>query len=455
MAIKINLIKLSILFLFFSFIFTGCKTTKQKETNIKDSPIPEIQDKTYQEEIHQDNEIHQEKIYQLEIDLIEGKSNIFIKGVDYGETPVKLDLLEGEYDIKLIRKNYQDGECKVILNKNRKIIFRHTKESISGIKHLGIYRCGEQPKQVVFSPDDKYIYIPLLEDEGFQVFSTESWEITNFIKPDAPKKNYGFTEGVFIKPKWGNYYSFLVTQMTTSTIYEYRYPDLTFIRKINTEGKWPKYMCYSEDLDYLAVSNWATNNVVIFNYSSGKVIKNIPTAEAPRGLFFSPDNKYLYIACFDGGTLVKINTTTWKEEKSIFVQNSAMRHIVYSLQTEKLFVTNMYHAQVYQVNPEKFFIEKRYKIYYNPNTTDITPDGRYIFVSCRGPNDPNTYLVRSPENGKIAVIDLKNESVISFIAGGNQPTGLDVSNNGKYLCFSNFRDKNIEIYDIGDFIGVQ
>ena len=446
-----NLLKLSILFLFFLFILFGCKTTEKKETKknsssinienytIKDSPIPEITN----------------RIYELEIDLIEGKSHIFINGTDYGETPVKLNLLEGEYNIKLVRKDYQDGECKVILNKNKKVIFRHTKESIKGIKHLGIYSCGEQPKQVIFSPDDKYIYIPLLEDEGFQVFSIDSWEITNFIKPDTKKKNYGFTEGIFIKPKGSSNYSFLVSQMTTSTIYEYRYPDLTFLRKFNTKGEWPKYMAYSEEFDYFAVSNWATNNVVIFNYSTGEIIKNISTAEAPRGLLFSKDNKYLYVACFDGGTLVKINTSTWKEEKNIFVQNSAMRHIVSSSQTGILFVSNMYHAQVYQINPERFFIEKRYKIYNNPNTIKITPNGRYIFASCRGPNNPDTYLLRSPENGKIAIIDLKTDSVISSIAGGNQPTGLDISNNGKYLCFSNFRDKNIELYDIGDFISVQ
>ena len=37
---------------------------------------------------------------------------------------------------------------------------------------------------------------------------------------------------------------------------------------------------------------------------------------------------------------------------------------------------------------------------------------------------------------------------VSNFEGGNQPTGLDVSNNGRYLCFSNFQDKNIELYSI-------
>ncbi|HPO49637.1 MAG TPA: YVTN family beta-propeller repeat-containing protein, partial [Spirochaetota bacterium] len=69
-----------------------------------------------------------------------------------------------------------------------------------------------------------------------------------------------------------------------------------------------------------------------------------------------------------------------------------------------------------------------------------------LFVSSRGPNDPESYLNRSPENGRITTIDVEKQEIINVFEGGNQPTGLDVSNNGKYLCFSNFRDKNIEIY---------
>jgi DNA-binding beta-propeller fold protein YncE len=74
-----------------------------------------------------------------------------------------------------------------------------------------------------------------------------------------------------------------------------------------------------------------------------------------------------------------------------------------------------------------------------------------LFVSCRGPNDPETYLTRSPRNGRNAIIDLTTKKIIGTIEGGNQPTGLDVSNDGNYVCFSNFRDNNIEIYYIGDF----
>ncbi|MBP5569308.1 MAG: YVTN family beta-propeller repeat-containing protein, partial [Treponema sp.] len=58
------------------------------------------------------------------------------------------------------------------------------------------------------------------------------------------------------------------------------------------------------------------------------------------------------------------------------------------------------------------------------------------------------YTKRSPQNGKIQIIDVKTIEIVETFEGGNQPTGLDVSSDGKYLCFSNFQDENIELYEI-------
>ncbi|HPO51073.1 MAG TPA: hypothetical protein PLO89_12175, partial [Spirochaetota bacterium] len=68
------------------------------------------------------------------------------------------------------------------------------------------------------------------------------------------------------------------------------------------------------------------------------------------------------------------------------------------------------------------------------------------FVSCRGPNSKEGYLTRSPVNGRVEVIDLELGKKIYSFEAGNQTTGLDIDDTGNYLCFSNFRDDNIEIY---------
>ena len=39
-------------------------------------------------------------------------------------------------------------------------------------------------------------------------------------------------------------------------------------------------------------------------------------------------------------------------------------------------------------------------------------------------------------------------SILHTFTGGNQPTGLALSPDGRHLCFSNFQDENLELYEV-------
>ena len=384
------------------------------------------------------------RIYEIDIDVVDGESYVLVDSELIGETPVKRNLYEGVYDVVLERENYPDQICRLEVNSSRKYLFRHNKYP-TPVKEIGVFGCGSQPKQVIFSPDDKFIYIPLLDDTGFQVFSMEDMKIVDFVNPPDPKHRKGYPEGLFVK----NTGSFYISQMS-GNVYEYGYPELVYRRTVPTGGLWSKFITYSSAMNCLAVSNWSSNNVSIIDSVTGKLLRLIKTPASPRGLAFSSDDRYFYITSFDGGKIMKVDTGKWAVSGTIYVANAAMRHIVIAGGDREAFVSDMYHAKIYDVNLEKFNIVKSYSVDYNPNTIDLTPDGKYLFVSSRGPNNAESYLKRSPRNGMISVIDVVNSKKLSAFEGGRQPTGLDVSNNGKYLCFSNFQDNNIEIYWIGD-----
>lgn len=307
---------------------------------------------------------------------------------------------------------------------------------------IGTYKCGRQPKQVLFSPDSKYIIMPLLDDTGFDIFSVQEKKIIKRINPPNSAK-VGFAEGLFIPEKG----IFLVSQMTTANVYEYSYPGFEYKRTIPTTGNWSKFIAYSSERQLLAVSNWVSNDVSIIDYKSGQCLRKISTGAAPRGLYFLEKGKTIISLSFDDGLIEKYDVDSGKELSHIKIQNAAMRHIVLNKNSSKAYVSDMYHRMIYEINLAIFTITAKTQVFNNPNTIKLYND-RWLFVSSRGPNNKEDYTKRSPENGKIQVIDTQTMEVVISFEGGNQPTGLDISPDGKYLCFSNFQDQNIELYEI-------
>ncbi len=312
------------------------------------------------------------------------------------------------------------------------------------VEKEGSYSCGRQPKQVLFSPDSSLVVLPLLDDKGFQVISLADGSHPRLIAPPRAEK-LGFAEGLFIPEKQ----AFFVSQMSTGYIYEYDYPSFSFRREISTGGVWSKFIAWSGDKRLLAVSNWVSNDVSLIDYESGKVLRSIKTKAAPRGLAFTKQGSEIIVLCFDGGVIQKFSTEDGKLLASCAVQKSAMRHIAVNDAESKAYISDMYHASLYELDLSSFAITRTWKVFNNPNTIALYKD-RYLFASSRGPNNKKDYTLRSPVDGKITVIDTLTGEVVLAIRGGNQPTGLDISPDGKWLCFSNFQDANIELYRLKD-----
>ena len=307
---------------------------------------------------------------------------------------------------------------------------------------IGTYKCGRQPKQVLFSPDNKYVIMPLLEDTGFDIFSVADKKVIKRITPPNAEKE-GFAEGLFIPEK----NAFFVSQMTTANIYEYSYPDFKLRRTISTTGNWSKFIAWSSEKQLLAVSNWISNDISLIDYGTGKCIRKLKTGAAPRGLYFINGGKEIISLSFDSGKIEKFDVYTGKRLDSVTIENGAMRHIVMNSSKTTAYISDMYYRSIYEFDMATFKITRKTKVFNNPNTIDLLND-RWLFVSSRGPNNKEDYTKRSPENGKIQIIDTTTMQVVTSFEGGNQPTGLDVSDNGNLLCFSNFQDENIELYEI-------
>jgi sugar lactone lactonase YvrE len=83
-----------------------------------------------------------------------------------------------------------------------------------------------------------------------------------------------------------------------------------------------------------------------------------------------------------------------------------------------------------------------------PNTIDLSPDGRVLFVSNRGRNNPTSYYLPGPEWGSVLLIDTETGEMLDAIVGGNQTTGLEVSDDGTLLAFSDLLDDRVVVYSV-------
>ncbi|MBN1798436.1 MAG: beta-propeller fold lactonase family protein [Spirochaetales bacterium] len=391
------------------------------------------------------------KQFQVEIKLVNGNARYSIDDSLEGTTPFKGTLAYGTHTLVLKKGDLPEQATIIDVIKNEVFVFRYQNEKLP-VRQIGIFPCGSAPKQLNFSPDNRYLFISLLGGEGFQIFDMRDKKIIANIKVGKRPDLTGFPEGLFIE----HTNCFLISQMTTDSLFEYQvFEDgsVSFKRSLETGGIFCKFMAYNRNLDLLAVSNWCSNDVSLIKYDTGKVERLLKGLSTPRGVAFDSAGTSLYIASFEGGNIFKYSTATWREVKRFYRKNAAMRHIVLSNDEKRIFVSDMYNCAVYELDTGSFQLLHAYDVYYNPNTIDVSSDSGYLFVSCRGPNNPKSYELRSPVDGKVMIFNTRTKELAATIQGGNQPTGLDVSGDDRYLVFSNFLDANFEIWDVTGLLG--
>jgi sugar lactone lactonase YvrE len=318
----------------------------------------------------------------------------------------------------------------------------------SRYEFVKLLKTGKQPKSVTFI-DKQRVCLPLLADTYIEILNIETGESKKIAPPKKWAKKIGFVESLVLLHKnelW-------VSQMTTGMIHIFNLKTLAYERTIQTSGGWNKVMLYNPKRNEVYLTNWLTANVTVINPDTYKETGSIDARGVPRGIILSNDNDYAYVCQYYGGNprkrhkgrIVKIDLATKKIIKKMG-SPGYKRHMVKDRARNLLYVSDMGTAKIYVYNLENDKLIKSIKVYSHPNTIQLSPDNRYLYVSCRGPNNPRTYLIKGFHMGRIYVIDTKTLKVVEWWEGGNQCTGLDISEDGRSIVFSDFLDRVIRIY---------
>jgi len=215
---------------------------------------------------------------------------------------------------------------------------------------------------------------------------------------------------------------------------------------MNTGGVYPKVITQNTDGKYTVVSNWVSMNISVFDSDTKELLRRIPVGGTPRGMAFSPDGSLLYVANYDYPVIEVIDMKENKVTKTfrLYTGTGAARHIIYH--DEKLYVSDMYRGTVNILDASTGTLLHSRFTGLNINTIVLSPDGRYVFASSRGRNNPEDYTLPGPDFGAVYILNANDLTLVERIWGRNQPTGLAVSPDGKLLVFTDFLDANLELY---------
>jgi YVTN family beta-propeller protein len=355
-------------------------------------------------------------------------------------TPFKGTIAEGRVELTLRLKGYNPLTEQVDLTKNRSFNFWLDP---AGLLHhqLDQFKVGPAPKQVAFTPDGEELWVTDLGGDGVEIYDAQSGKRLG----DVSLANKGAVEVIFTDDGTTAY----VSQMQTASVYEINTATRKVKRHLFTSGSWSKVMALSPDEQTLFVANWVSDDVSQIDLVSGKEVRRFPTVDTPRGLYVTPNGKRLYVAGFESGEIQRFDLRTLKS-KVLIRTGGAMRHLVGDPVRGLLYADDMAQDKVFVVDLATGKARVLARTDNTPNTIDLSPDGRVLYVSNRGRNNPKSYYLPGPEWGSVLAIDTATGEPLDAIVGGNQTTGLDVSDDGRYLAFSDFLDNQVTIFAIPD-----
>jgi YVTN family beta-propeller protein len=257
---------------------------------------------------------------------------------------------------------------------------------------------------------------------------------------------YGAVEVIFNRAGTRAYAS----QMETAKVFEIDTATRTVLREFKTQSAWTKVVALSPDEGTLYAANWSGNDVSVISLATGALVRRVPVAKTPRGLWPTADGKCLYVAGFAAGDLERIDLSTWSVKK-IFHSGGALRHLVADEKSGKLYASDMAKNTIWVTDMNTLKTSLFCRTDQKPNTIKLSPDGTILFVSNRGANNPKSYYIKGYEWGTILLMSTASGAPLDAIVGGNQCTALDVSADGHTLVFSDFLDNRLRVYQVPDF----
>jgi DNA-binding beta-propeller fold protein YncE len=290
---------------------------------------------------------------------------------------------------------------------------------------------GKAPRSVTFSPDGKSVFVALLGEPGVDVYTVPGLKkVKRLVAPEGTQS--GFTDVLTL----GNE---LWAVQNDGRIHVFDATTLAYKDSKDLTGGGNAFLT-DQGGGKVAVVNWDNGQMVSVDVSTRKPLATLSTTASLRGFAFGQGTGFATL--FDRGQVAVIDGASWKVKAS-WAAGRAPRPVAFL--GKQLFVGDMGSAQVLILDASTGKLLGSAAVPSNPHQMTASKD--LVAVASRGRNNPADYQQPGPEYGKVTLFDAKG-AVVSSVWGRNQPTGLALSADGRYLAFTDYLDNNLELYRI-------
>jgi DNA-binding beta-propeller fold protein YncE len=318
-------------------------------------------------------------------------------------------------------------------------------ESLGGpLRLLTELSTGRQPKSAYFSPRGERLFVPLLDEAGIDVFRLGPVPAFEKRLSVPGSRARGFVEALVYEANG----ELWVSNMEDNRIHVFDLESLAYKTSFASAGAMPKVLVLSPDGLTVAVSNWLSRDVAFFDGRTRELLFTVPSGGTPRGMAFSADGNLLYTAIFDEPlvAVIKLSRRSVTKRFRLYEGQGAARHVLRD--GERLYVSDMARGIVCILDAADGRLLESVRVGPNINTIAFSPDRKTLFASSRGRNNSEDYTRPGPDLGSVTMLSSSDLSVRGKVWGRNQPTGLAVSPDGRFLAFTDFLDANLELYRI-------